>query len=131
MHAIKTRISLFSANPESLATFYTEVLAFKLIMKIEKKDDLGFAVEIAPGYKLWIAQHSEVHGTNADPFRIMISIFVDDINAYFDAVRKYNADLINEAPILVCSDSPGEERWAGSFFDVEGNCVQMMQMTGR
>jgi hypothetical protein len=130
MKAIKTRISLFSENPEKLAQFYTQVLGFKLVVKIDRENDFGFSIEIAPGYKLWIAKHSEVHGKSLDPFRIIISIFVDDIQAFFDAVKKFNPNLINDEPIITCEGIAGEERWAGSFFDIEGNCVQMMQLTG-
>lgn len=131
MKAIKTRISLFSANPDSLAEFYTKILQFKLIVKVDNPEDYGYSIELAPGYKLWIARHSEVIGQNKDPFRIMISIFVDDINAYFEAVKKFDPKLIIEEPILLCSNSPGEERLAGSFLDIEGNCIQMMEMTGK
>lgn len=130
MKAIKTRVSLFSEIPEELAEFYTQVLGFKLIAQIDRKEDFGFSIEIASGYKLWIAKHSEVHGENLDPFRIIISIFVDDINSYFDAVRKFDPSLINDEPVITCSGISGEERWAGSFFDTEGNCIQLMQMTG-
>jgi predicted enzyme related to lactoylglutathione lyase len=131
MKAIKSRISIFSENPKELADFYKTVLEFSVVAEVTKKDDFGFSLEIAPGYKLWIAEHSKVDGKNSDPFRIIISIFVDDINSYFKAVRQFDSNLINEEPLLVCSDAPGEERWAGSFFDTEGNCIQMMQMTGK
>lgn len=130
MKAIKTRISLFTENPDRLADFYINVLKFKLTVKIDKPGDYGYGIEIAPGYKLWIAKHSEVTGKNKDHFRIMISVFVDDIQAYFAAVKNFDTSLIVEEPLLVCSDVPGEERWAGSFLDIDGNCVQLMEMTG-
>jgi hypothetical protein len=131
MKAIKTRISLFSADPDSLTSFYTNLLGFRLVVKIDRPGEYGTSVEIAPGYKIWIARHSEVDGKSKDPFRIMISIFVDDIQAYFEAVRSFNSSLIIDEPVLVCSEIANEERWAGSFFDVDGNCVQLMQMTGK
>lgn len=128
MRAIKSRISIFSDNPDELSEFYTKILGFKLCIKIDKKDDYGFSIEIAPGYKIWIAKHSQIYGKNTDPFRLIISIYVDNIHSYFDTIAKYNPELINEEPILVCRDIKSETRWAGSFFDTDGNCIQMMQM---
>jgi hypothetical protein len=72
-----------------------------------------------------------VSGKNSDPYRHIISLYVDDIQEYNNAVRNFNNLLINDEPALMCVAIPGEERWAGSFSDVEGNCVQMMQMTGK
>lgn len=131
MQVRKYRISIFSANPENLMKFYTVVLGFKLLVSVDRADDYGFGIEVAPGYKLWIAKHSEVRGKSTEPFRHMLSLYVDDIQAYFDAVRRHDAELIVEDPTLTCSNIPGEERWAGSFLDPDGNCVQVMAMTGK
>jgi hypothetical protein len=130
MKTIKYRISLFSEKPDALMKFYTEILRYKLVVSVDREDDYGFGIEIAPGYKLWVARHSEVHGKNKDSFRHMLSLYVDDIKIYFAAVKQFDPALIIEEPVLTCVGIPGEERWAGSFYDVDGNCVQMMQMTG-
>lgn len=126
----KYRIALFSENPDTLFSFYTKILGLTPVVKVDRDDDYGYGIEAAPGYKLWIARHSKVRGKSVESFRIMLSLYVDDINSYFERVRQFDKDLIIKEPILTCSNIVGEERWAGAFLDPDGNCLQIMQMTG-
>ncbi|MFS8159274.1 MAG: VOC family protein [Candidatus Roizmanbacteria bacterium] len=131
MKASKYRLALFSENPDALEQFYTGILGFKRTAKVETGEDYGYSVEIASGYKIWIAKHSRILGKNKDPYRIMISIYVDAIEEYFENIRKRTEIIILEEPTLTCIGIPGEERYVGAFLDPDGNCVQMMQLTGK
>lgn len=130
MKVIKYRIALFSENPDNLAKFYISTLGFKQVVKVDRPGEYGYGIEATPGYKLWIAKHSEIKGKAKENFRILLSFYVDDIQAYFKkATENENVTLV-ESPTLTCQGIVGEERLVGAFLDPDGNCVQMMQMTG-
>lgn len=130
MNATKYRIALFSDNPDKLADFYINVLKFKQVIKVDTTDDYGFSIEVASGYKLWVGRHSEISGKNTNPLRIMISIYVDNINEYFEAIKQHSDVRIINNPNLNCVGIKGEERYVGAFLDPDGNCIQLMQITG-
>lgn len=130
MNATKYRIALFSDNPDKLADFYINILGFKQTVKVDTTDDYGFSIEVASGYKLWIGRHSEISGKNTNPLRIMISIYVDNINEYFEAIKQKADTKIIDNPSLNCVGIKGEERYVGTFLDPDGNCIQLMQLTG-
>ncbi len=130
MKATKYRIALFSEDPDKLASFYTKTLEFKQVIKVDNSDDYGYGIEISKGYKLWIARHSEVKGKNTDPSRIIISLYVDNIYDYFSAIKLNPDSKIIEEPTLTCQNIHGEERFVGAFLDPDGNCIQLMQLTG-
>lgn len=130
MKVIKFRYTLFSENPDKLADFYTKVLKFKQVVKVDRAGEYGYGIEACKGYKIWIAKHSEITGINKDPFRLILSFYVDNIADYFSAVKSEVHYTIIEEPNLTCVGIPNEERLVGSFLDTDGNCIQMMQMTG-
>ena len=129
MNIIKYRISLFSENPDKLAEFYTKILGFKQVVKVDREDDYGYGIEATKGYKLWIAKHSKVKGKNDNPYRIMLSFYVDDINDYFSIVESRSNLKIIEKPTATCMNIKGEERLVGAFLDPDGNCIQLIQLT--
>jgi hypothetical protein len=127
MKVQKYRVALFSENPDKLADFYINVLKFKQVVKVDSEDDYGYGIEVAAGYKLWIARHSEINGKNTQPFRIILSLYVDNIHSYFSIIKKTDAKVIEE-PTLTCENIKGEERFVGAFLDPDGNCIQLMQL---
>ncbi len=128
MKVTKYRICLFSKNPDKLALFYTEVLGFNQVVKVDREDDYGYGIEAVKGYKLWIAKHSKVNGVNSNPFQIIISFYVDNINDYFSVLNLHPEIKIIENPTETCMNIKGEERVVGSFLDPDGNCVQLIQL---
>lgn len=130
MNIIKFRFTIFSENPDQLADFYVNVLKFKQIVKVDRIGEYGYGIESCKGYKIWIARHSEVKEKSKEPFRIILSFYVDNINDYFSAVKSQKTYTIIEEPNLTCVGIPNEERLVGAFLDVDGNCIQMMQLTG-
>ncbi len=131
MKVIKFRYTLFSENPDKLADFYTRVLKFKQVVKVDRIGEYGYGIEACSGYKIWIAKHSKIKGKNKDPFRLILSFYVDNIADYFNAVKSEKSYTIIEEPNLTCVEIPNEERLVGAFLDIDGNCVQMMQLTGK
>jgi len=130
MKTSKFRVSIFSDNPDRLKEFYTNVLMFKETVKVDRPEEYGYGIEVAKGYKIWIAKHSKVKGKSNDKFRIMLSFYVDDIKGFFDKVIKESKVKIIESPILACVGIKGEERIICSFLDPDSNLIQMVQLTG-
>lgn len=131
MTVTKSRIALFTDKPDDLAAFYEEIMGFERVIKINKPDDYGYTLQVAPGYKMWIGRHSEVSGINPEPFRVILSFYVDNIFPYFDKIRALPVHNIVQEPTLSCEGIPGEERYVGAFLDIAGNCVQLMQIMGK
>ena len=127
----KYRVSIFSENPDRLKEFYVNVLMFKETIKVDRPGEYGYGIEVAKGYKLWVAIHSEVKGKSNEKFRIMLSFYVDDIKSYFDRIIKESKVKILESPTLACVGIKGEERIICSFLDPDGNLIQMVQFTGK
>ncbi|MEI6462303.1 MAG: VOC family protein [bacterium] len=128
MKIFKYRVAIFSKDPDRLANFYINYLGFKLIIKIDSNDDYGYSLELSKGYKIWIARHSQIKSNNKDSFRIMLSLYVDNISAFFNSIMKSKHIAIIEEPKTACKGILGEERLVGSFLDPDGNCIQLMEL---
>lgn len=124
---LKYRFAINSHNPDQLAKFYTEVLGFTQKIKVDREEEYGYGIEAAPGYKLWIAKHSEISGNSKDPFRILLSFYVKDLKKYIKAVREFDSTLIVEEPTDYCMEIKGEERTVCAFHDPDGNTIQLME----
>lgn len=121
----KYRFFIFTADCDSLVKFYTDVLDMKILTKLELPRDYGYSVEVAPGYTLWIANHSEVTGTSTEPVRTMLNLYCDEIEKYYQKVKESGV-VIRQVPVSMGEFNPGEERYVFTFHDPDGNCVQMM-----
>ena len=121
----KYRLFIFTENPDKLVLFYRDVLDMKILKKLELPKDYGYSVEVAPGYTLWIAEHSEVSGKSTEQVRIMLNIYCDEITKYYQKVKKSGVKIIQK-PICMGEFNPGEERFVFTFNDPEGNCIQFM-----
>lgn len=107
--------------------FYNEVLGFKILQKLELPKDYGYMVEAAPGYEIWIAKHSKVHGKNKEPFRHIVNFYTPDVVAIFEKVRKVKGVKIIQRPMSMGKVVPGETRIVATILDPEGNCLQFME----
>lgn len=45
-------------------------------------------VEAVPGYEIWIAKHSKVHGKNKEPFRQIANFYTPEVAEIVEKVRK-------------------------------------------
>ena len=118
---------IFSDNPDELVKFYTDVLGCKIVNKLEYEKDYGYTIEICDGgMQIWIAKHSEVTGRNKDPFRHVINLYTNEINFYLEKARQYPDVEVIAEPFCMGDIIPGEERYACTILDPEGNCLQLM-----
>ena len=102
---------------DAMARFYRDRLG--LTPRSSKSDFINFDWD---GVRLSVSVHDRVTGTSKDPFRIMINLAVDD-------VRAVHARLTSAGVVFV--RTPETEDWGGqvaSFFDPDGNLLQLMQL---
>lgn len=103
-----------SDNPDGLGAFYTQVLG-----------EPGFHDGEWYGWfqlgQLMIGPHSEVHGRNDRPERLMLMLEVEDVKASYDEIVAFGA------PTIAAPYQPGgEDVWLATVADPDGNYVQLM-----
>ncbi len=121
----KYKLFLFTDDPDTLMLFYRDILEMKVLKKLELPKDYGYMMEVAPGYELWIAKHSQVSGKSQEPVRLIINIYCDEIEKYYLRLRSAGVKFLQE-PISMGEFVPGEKRYVCTFHDPEGNCIQFM-----
>lgn len=121
------KIFIFSEDPDKLVKFYTDVLDFKIIKKLEYELDYGYTIQIPKGdMQIWLAKHSDVRGENKDPYRHLVNFYTDNLDHYLEKSRSYPGVRVIAEPFCMGEIIPGEERWACTILDPEGNCLQFM-----
>jgi predicted enzyme related to lactoylglutathione lyase len=71
--------------------------------------------------RLSLGKHAKVRGPSRDPYRIMINLAVDDIQGMYAALCGKGVSFLKP---------PTQEYWGGwvaTFFDPDGNILQLMQ----
>ena len=102
---------------EAMARFYRDQLG--LTPRTSKPDFINFEWG---GVRLSVSVHDRVHGTSADPLRIMVNLAVDDIHAV-------HARLAGAG--VVFTRKPEAEEWGGrvaTFLDPDGNLIQLLEL---
>lgn len=122
----KFKYFIFSADPDMLVKFYVDVLGMKIVSQLTLPNDYGYMVEVAPGYEIWIARHTEIKGRNLEPLRHMLNIYTDDVVGYFEKVKDVDGVTIIQPPMSMGEIIPGENRLVCTITDPEGNCIQFM-----
>jgi len=113
-------ILIGSDNPERLVEYYTKVL--------------GEPTMVEGGYTGWllgtgfisIGPHSEVHGKNAHPGRLIWNIESDDVKADFDRMVAAGAIVIREPYDF--EEAPGY--WIATLADPDDNYFQLTSPMG-
>ena len=109
-------LNLTSDNRDRLMAFYRDVVGLPPQEGMEE-----FALQLPQGASLAFDGHSETHGRSKEPSRVLINLFVDDINSA-------QAEL--ESRGVTFFRNKGVEYWGGiisSFEDPDGNYVQLIQ----
>lgn len=109
-------INITTDQADVLKTFYRDTLG--LPNQAEMGDG---AFKAGPG-TIFIDGHSLVHGKAQEPHRVLIDIFVEDVDAEHKA-------LVDKG--VPCIRDKGEEAWGGlisTFVDPDGNYVQLLGM---
>ncbi len=123
----KYKLFIYSQDPDNLVKFYTDALGMTIVKKLEYDLDYGYTLEInKDGQQIWLAKHSEVKGKSKEPFRLMLNLYVDSVQAYYDRSMAYKGVKSIAQPFSMGSIIPGEKRYAATVLDPEGNCIQFM-----
>ena len=116
-------ILIASENPKVLADFYKEKVGAEYI------DEFVYGEDSATGYMLKLGSvglnilpHSEVHGKNDSPARIMVNIEVDDCEKECQKVKDNGVKVITE---MYHMEGYG---YIGTFEDPDGNYFQLVQV---
>jgi predicted enzyme related to lactoylglutathione lyase len=108
-------INITSHDPERLFQFYRDVV------KLEPRPDMGDHALRLGGATLFVDGHSETHGPAKEPQRMLLDIFVGDIDGEQRALESRGITFIR---------NKGREYWGGiisTFADPDGNYVQLIE----
>lgn len=109
-------ILIGSDNPERLSEYYTKVL--------------GAPTMSGDGYTTWVigsgavtvGPHSEVHGSNSEPGRVIWNMESSDVQADFARIKAAGAIVVREP--YEFEGSPGS--WIATLADPDNNYFQLM-----
>lgn len=115
-------ILIWSEDYKKLADWYLDVFNLKVVEELNHPQDTGVLMKFPnAGPSLWIGQHSEIHGTNKDPFRIMFNITVDSIDKAYELLLAKKV-LIIAKPFK----APTFDKYFVTFSDPDGNTIQLI-----
>src|SRR4051812_13434878 len=87
--------SIWSSDLNHLVPFYRDVLGLKIAYEVP--GFVGFGERDNVGYRgayLGIGTHSEVSGQASDPYRHMVGLDSDDVNADFERLTAAGVEFI-------------------------------------
>lgn len=117
-------ILLSSEDSQRLADFYKEKVGLKCTMEFEMGDkgEKGFYFE---DVKLYINQHSEVHGKTKEPERVILNLETEDID---EEVAR-----LDKAGVKKIKDTYHVEGYGliATYQDVDGNYFQVVQVRAK
>lgn len=108
-------ILMGSDNPDRLRDYYTKLFG-------EPMSDGGYSTWVLGNGGLSIGPHSEVHGTNDQPGRLIINIESDDVQGDFARMRDAGAIVIREP----YSFEGAPDYWIATLADPDGNYFQLV-----
>lgn len=113
-------ILIWSEDYERLAAWYKDVFNIHEIERIDHPDDTGILFEFPDGQPwLWFGKHSEIHGQNKDPLRIMFNINVDSVDKTYEYLKSKGVKFIAKP-----FKAPTFDKWFVTFSDPDGNTIQ-------
>lgn len=120
--------TIWSEDYKKLAKWYENKFKLKRKLEIDVPEDKAIAFEIDPANDmyLWIGYHSEVKGSNKDPYRLMISYIVDDVDQVYDAIKDNDVEIIAKPHI-----SPDGTLNVLTLMDPEKNLIQLFSFVAK
>ena len=109
-------ILIGSEDPQRLAAYYTRLFGEPTW------NDGGYTGWLIGSGAVSIGPHSEVHGKNAHPGRIIWNIESTDVKADFERFKAAGAVVIREP--YTFEEAPGS--WIATFADPDDNYFQLM-----
>jgi predicted enzyme related to lactoylglutathione lyase len=114
-------LAIWSENPDKLAKWYQKVFNLRESLRLNEPDDTGIGFDVN-GMLLWFGFHSEIKGTNKDPFRHILEFKVEDLHKINKALKRANAKIIREL-----SYAPSINSDVITAQDPEGNTIQFFK----
>ncbi len=115
-------IIIWSDNFRTLADWYLDVFHLKVVEEINHPQDTGILMEFPEGLPwLWVGKHSEIHGSNKDPLRIMYNINVDSVDKAYAYLLSKNVPIIAKP-----FKAPTFDKYFVTFSDPDGNTIQLI-----
>lgn len=112
-------VIIWSENHEQLAKWYEQTLGFAVKSVTTLPNDSCIDFEFNEGTYFSIGKHSQVHGNNRDPYRIMIGFQVESVSEAYKEIKDKNITWI--APPF---EAPPGGYWCMTIADPEGNILQ-------
>ena len=113
-------ILIGSEDPQRLADYYT-----KLFGKPTMEEGGYWGWQIGAGF-IAVGPHSEVHGKNTQPGRIIWNIESADVKGDFDRFKAAGATVVQEPYSMEdVGDSSMGEAWIATFADPDDNYFQL------
>lgn len=114
--------TIWSESYKELADWYEEKFELKRALELSQPGDYTIAFEIEEGNEmmLWIGEHSKVKSKSKDPFRQMISYWVEDVYQISEILKQRQVEII-AGPSL----SPTGDLHFLTARDPELNLIQM------
>jgi len=115
-------ILLWSEDYKGLAQWYQEKFGFEVDPKFSYEDpkDTGITLIVGDSW-IWCGKHSEVHGANKDPYRIMFEISVESVGTLYQELSEKGVDFIAQP-----FKSPTMDIYYATFKDLDGNIGQLV-----
>lgn len=113
-------ILIGSDDPKRLTDYYRKLFGEPIY------DDGGYTTWQIGGGSISIGAHSEVHGSNAHPGRIIWNIETTDVQTEFDRLKAAGATVVREPYSF--EDFP--DAWIATLADPDDNYFQLMTPMG-
>jgi predicted enzyme related to lactoylglutathione lyase len=112
-------IMLGSEDSKRLAGFYSDLLGSP---EPQWSDESGgwYGFQVGDG-SVMIGPHSEVHGRNAEPGRIVLNLTTSDVKGEFNRIKGLGAEVVAEP----YEPAGGEGMLLCTFADPDGNYFQL------
>ncbi|MBV9100692.1 MAG: VOC family protein [Candidatus Dormibacteraeota bacterium] len=108
-----SNVMIGSDNPRRLVEFYTRVLGEPSMT------ESGYTGWMLGGCFFSIGEHSEVHGQNSTPGRLIFFLDTEDVKGEFDRLKGVGATVIKEPYDM------GEQFSLATLADPDGNYFQL------
>jgi predicted enzyme related to lactoylglutathione lyase len=110
-------ILIGSEDPKRLAEYYTRLFGKPMF------DDSGYTGWQIGSAGMTVGPHSEVHGRNGEPGRIIWNIETPDVRGEFDRMKAAGAVVIREPYTM---DGAPTDSFIATLEDPDGNYFQLM-----
>lgn len=125
---ISYRIFIWSENPDDLMKFYRDVLGLEVTMELKLPDDYGYGLRVNEDLKIWIGKHSLIKGKAKEPFRFMLNFYTSGVHEWYEKIKNRKDIKVIAKPFTTTPSTKEKPRYAFTFLDPDGNCVQFMSL---